>query len=267
MKIFDWEQIKRDIENDYTQSFFKTGCGISIGSFDGLHKGHRLLLTTLVENCKKDKILSGVVSFKRPLPSVKHSDDYKGDLSTLNQRLKLFENLGIDFAIIVDFDETFASLKGIEFLQMLVNSCNMKYIAEGIDFRCGYKGSTDASSIKYFAENNNIKFDFVENVYYDNGTEKERISSSYIRSIILKRFFSKAQDLLERPYSLEIQMQNDGYVFPKENILQAIPPEGVYQCLINGTRTRVEITSTDIICGFEDNQKFYKGDVFDIEFD
>ena len=60
MKIFDWEQIKRDIENDYTQSFFKTGCGISIGSFDGLHKGHRLLLTTLVENCKKDKILSGV---------------------------------------------------------------------------------------------------------------------------------------------------------------------------------------------------------------
>ena len=86
-------------------------------------------------------------------------------------------------------------------------------------------------------------------------------------TIILKRFFSKAQDLLERPYSIEIQMQNDGYVFPKENILQAIPPEGVYQCLINGTRTRVEITSTDIICGFEDSQKFYKGDVFDIEFD
>ena len=207
-----------------------------------------------------------MVSFKRPLPSVKHSDDYKGDLSTLNQRLNYFEELGLDFAIIVDFDDGFASLKGIEFLQMLVNACNMKYIAEGIDFRCGYKGSTDATSIKYFAENNNLKYDFVENVFYDNGTESERISSSYIRSIILKRFFSTAEELLERPYSLEIELENDGYVFPKEKITQAIPPEGVYQCTINNIMTRVEITSTDIICHFEDSQKFSKGSKFNIEF-
>lgn len=266
MKIFTWNEIKDDIERDYSKSFFKQGSGISIGSFDGLHKGHRVLLNTLVDYCRKNKLLSGVVSFSRPLPSVKHKEDYQGDISTLDQRLKLFESLGIDFAIIVDFDDDFASIKGIEFLQMLVNGCNMKYLAEGIDFRCGHLGSTDASSIKLFAENNNVKYDFVDPVFYNNGTEEDRISSSYIRSMVLKRFFSTAEELLERPYSIQIPVNTEGQVFSREITSQAIPPEGAYRCMLDGEEIRVEITENDIICHFTDSQKYKSGDLIDISF-
>lgn len=267
MKVFSWNEIKEDLERDYSQSYFKSGSGISIGSFDGLHKGHRVLLNTLVNYCREKKILSGVVSFSRPLPSVKHKEDYQGDISTLDQRLKLFESLGIDFAIIVDFDDEFASIKGIEFLQMLVNACNMTYIAEGIDFRCGYMGSTDASSIKLFAENNNVKYDFVDPVFYNNGTEEDRISSSYIRSMVLKRFFTTATELLERPYSIQIVVNSEGQVFSRELTSQAVPPVGAYHCKLDGEEIRVEITENDIICHFTDSQKYKSGDIINIDFE
>ncbi|MGN0740807.1 MAG: FAD synthetase family protein [Treponema sp.] len=254
MKIFSWNEIEKILDSDYSHPYFKNGSGISIGSFDGIHKGHRLLLTTLTEKCRALHLLSGVVSFSRPLPSLKHSDDYQGDLTTLDQRLKIFESLGIDFAIIVDFTQEFAGIRGIEFLQMLVDSCNMKYIAEGVDFRCGYKGSTDVSSIKYFAESNGVKYDFVEPVYYHNAAgEDERISSSYIRSMVLKRFLSTAQELLERPYSVQLEFESGaenkkGAVsFLKSGINQALPPCGIYYCTVFQKEVRVEITEQELI--------------------
>lgn len=252
MKVFEWNEIEQALESDFFHPFFKNGSGISIGSFDGFHKGHRLLISTLVKKSKELNILSGVVSFKEPLARLKHSDDYLGNLTTLNQRLNLFEQMQLDFVILVDFSEKFASIKGIEFLQMLVDACNMKYIAEGIDFRCGYKGSTDATSIKYFSENNNVKYDFLDPVFFTDRTgNNERISSSYIRTMVLKRFFSVVEELLLRPYSIQLKNDNNSYIFPIEEIFQVIPPVGIYHCKSNNQDVRVEITKTNIRCTFD----------------
>ena len=53
MQIFTWQEIENALDNDMNHPFFKNGCGISIGSFDGLHKGHRVLLNTLVKKSKE----------------------------------------------------------------------------------------------------------------------------------------------------------------------------------------------------------------------
>ena len=202
MKIFYWN----DLQNQKDDFFSATKTGISIGSFDGLHKGHRVLLKTLVENCSKNKWKSGVVTFERPLPSIKHSSDYSGDISTLSQRLSLFESLGIDFVVIADFTEDFASLKGVDFLSLLVKQCNMAFLAEGVDFRCGYKGATDTSAIKYWASQNKVQCQFVNPVFYMEGTDQEeRISSSFIRQMVQKSFFTTVCQLLERPYEIDLE--------------------------------------------------------------
>lgn len=60
MKIFSWNEIEKILESDYSHPYFKNGSGISIGSFDGIHKGHKLLLTTLIEKCRDLHLLSGV---------------------------------------------------------------------------------------------------------------------------------------------------------------------------------------------------------------
>ena len=197
MTVYNWSSQTLD---DFSQTdFFKQGTGISVGSFDGLHLGHRFLLNKLVEECKTTGLVSGVITFKRPLPALKHSDDYAGDISTLEERLGLLEELGIQFAIVVDFNQDFAAMKGVAFLDLLVQKLNMKLLAEGIDFRCGYKGATDTQAIKYWAAQAGIKTVFVDPVYYTqaDGSE-ERVSSSYIRHLIQKGYMTTVRELLGR---------------------------------------------------------------------
>jgi tRNA pseudouridine55 synthase/riboflavin kinase/FMN adenylyltransferase len=229
MQIFKWNEINEAFGTGKELPFFKDGSGISVGSFDGLHKGHRKLLSALVEGSRSHNLIPGVVSFSRPLPSIKHSSDYLGDLSTLSQRLELFESLGIKFAIIVDFDDSFASMMGTDFLNVLLNVCNMSLLAEGIDFRCGFKGATDTQAIRYWGNQNNVECIFVDSVYYREGTdEEERISSSYIRNMIQKGFFTTAAELLERSYSLDIEN------YKKGEGKQILPPDGIYRTKTEG---------------------------------
>ncbi len=255
MKIFTWTDILESLNSGKEIIFFDKGTGISTGSFDGFHQGHRVLIKSLVEACKKDSLIPGLVTFLRPLPSLKHSNDYQGDLSTLNQRIQIMEELGVQFVIIVDFDDSFASMLGADYLNLLVNVCNMKLIAEGIDFRCGYKGATDSQAIRYFAETNNLKSIFVDPIYYRQGTdEEERVSSSYIRQMVTKGFFATVQELLERDYELDLtQVECDSasksgeLLLNKNKLIQVLPPEGVYHCKNQDDEdVRVEISGDQI---------------------
>ena len=200
------------------------GTAVSVGSFDGFHLGHRFLLKTMLEEAKKKGLLPVGITFSRPLPAIKHSEDYSGDISTLPQRLRIFEELGIEYAFVVDFDQSFASLKGSEFLNILKQKLNLKLLAEGIDFRCGYKGATDTQAIKYWAVQNDVECCFVDPVYYTETEDmQERVSSSYIRQMIQKGFFNLVSQLLNRPYELDLQS-----VHQTGRCIQVLPPDGIY---------------------------------------
>lgn len=259
MQLFTWNDIQTSLDTGRLDSLFLNGTGISIGSFDGLHLGHRTLISNLVNGCKKQNLVPGVISFSRPLPSIKHSSDYKGDVSTLNQRLELFEQLGCQFAIIIDFDEEFASTSGAEFLNILVNGCNMKLICEGIDFRFGYKGATDVSAIRYFAEQKNISTFFVDQILYKEGSDQEeRVSSSFIRQMITRGFFATVEELLCRSYALDLGDLNiSNYIkeniikLPKTEITQVLPSDGLYSVKINSSsgceQFHLEITESSVV--------------------
>lgn len=216
MQIFSWNDIQTSLNTGKENSFFSEGCGICIGSFDGLHKGHQFLLKKMIDSCQKDGIKAGVLTFTRPLPAIKHPKDYKGDICTLDQRISRLQRMGLDFLILVDFDETFASMLGSDFFTILLNVCNLKLVAEGCDFRCGYKGAMDVQALKYYCERNKIKSIFIDPVYYDSENAKiytpddanyneiiskpsetiQRVSSSHIRELLQKQFHTTANLLL-----------------------------------------------------------------------
>lgn len=216
MQIFSWNDILTLLNTGKENPFFSEGCGICVGSFDGLHKGHQFLLKKMIDSCKKNELKAGAVTFTRPLPAIKHPEDYKGDICTLNQRISRLEKIGLDFIILVDFDETFASMLGSDFFTILVNVCNLKLVAEGCDFRCGYKGTMDVQALKYFCEKNEINSIFINPVYYDSENAKiytpddavyseiisnpsetiQRVSSSHIRELLQKNFRTTADLLL-----------------------------------------------------------------------
>ena len=259
MILYSWKDIQNSVSKEESPLELLAGSGISIGSFDGLHLGHRKIIQELVNLCQKENVLPGIVTFNRPLPLYKHSADYAGDVSTLEQRLSLMEELGIKFAIVLDFTDEVSKIAGHDFLTILKNVCNMRIFVEGEDFRCGYKGATDMTAIKYWAEQNGVKTSFVPQVLYKAGTdEEERISSSYIRSMIKKGFFSAAQELLTRPYELSLkkctQISDKTLVIKKSEISQVLPPNGIYRVKDEkGESIRLEITADELIFDVHSN--------------
>ncbi|MCQ2592658.1 MAG: FAD synthetase family protein [Treponema sp.] len=242
MKVIDWNDVYRSFSTKkMLEDFAGKKSGISVGSFDGVHKGHQLLLETLTAECKKRDYFSVVLTFTNPLPSLKKSGEYEGHISSLNQRLNLLENYGIDFVVLVDFNLDFARLSGEEFFGILKSTANMNLIVEGVDFRCGYKGATTVAEIEKWAQENSasgveeqIKCFFMKPVYFIEGNQEIRISSSVIRKYIKAGRLKLVEELLSRPFQLDlseasvVSCDNSKKIFDISNVSQVIPPFGEY---------------------------------------
>lgn len=254
MKIYSWNEINEIKDN--LSSF--SGTGVSVGSFDGFHQGHRLLIKGLVEKCRANNFCSVVITFTRPLPSIKSGKAYAGDICTLNQKLKLLEEMGIDIVIIAEFTSGFASASGSEFLSGLINNLNMKFITEGVDFRCGYKGADGKEEITAFCRQNKIEYSFLEPVFYSENGKKVRISSSIVRDLISCGKLKPACDLLNRNYFVEITKvmadsaveQDEMLLLDRNMILQVLPPVGEYKVYILHDRNEKKLISIEITSEF-----------------
>ena len=254
MKIFYWQEIynlfscSSDQIKYSTENLFLEGSAISVGCFDGPHLGHKLLFNSVLDYSKKNNLKSGLVTFVKPLPNFKFKDEYLGDIATLEQRLEVYENLSFDFVVLIDFSSDFSKIEGTYFLSILAKVCNMKFLAEGIDFRCGYKGSCSMAEITDFAKQNDIVTEFPELVFFD----KKRISSSDVRKHIFDADFDLVQKFLGRPYSLDVsnipmEKVDDTFLFKREDIKQVLPKLGMYDVFVNKPdlrlRTRLEVCS------------------------
>lgn len=241
MQVLSWN------DSAFSQ-FLGKETAVTIGSFDGLHKGHRVLIDTLTKTCIEKHFHSVVITFTRPLPAIKHAGDYAGDISTLPQRLALFESLGIDSVILVDFTEKFASVSGTDFLSSLVQRINMKCLVEGFDFHCGYKGKTERKAIEAWAQDVHVETHFVPPVYYNASNGKtERVSSSFIRQMILEGNFDAAAELLQRPFELDIDEMRRKLA-EGSSFTQLLPPDGNYRAQTeSGSTISIEIKAGKLL--------------------
>ena len=107
MEILSWEDLLRKERN-----VFFPPIALTIGVFDGVHRGHQTLLQRILE--KKDEC-PWVITFKSNPSKVLFPETYVGDLMTLDQKLKKMEGFGIKGTVIIDFSQDFGRLKGAEF--------------------------------------------------------------------------------------------------------------------------------------------------------
>jgi FAD synthase len=198
MKVFSWDDLG-SVKSFLTQNSFNFSC-LTIGGFDGPHLGHEVLFEKVLS--KKNEVKSscaGVVTFARSPRGVKSQNFYKGDLSTLSQKIHYFEKKGFDFCLVINFDSDFKKTLGIDFFDRLQGYCNMKFLSVGQDFRCGYKGSMGVSEISEYFANNNLELSICNDVFLD----KNRISSSIIRDFIFDGDIENAQKYLGKNYVLD----------------------------------------------------------------
>ena len=224
MDILYWDDLIKE-ENIYPQ-----GSAISIGGFDGPHRGHECILSAVLTAARKGGIPAGIITFFRSPRSVKAGNAYAGDVSTLEMRLQKFAEQGFSFTVLIDFSADFAKMKGTVFFDILIKTICIKYLAVGSDFTCGYRHDTGVGDLQRLARERGFCFDSIEQLY---SARHERISSSAIRQAVEQADFALAKDLLGYPFFLDVakivqRTENGVWAVEKAAVTQILPQNGQY---------------------------------------
>ncbi len=232
--VYSWDDV---VSGKFCKKYLEQGTALTIGSFDGPHIGHNELFESVLSKRKcANPLVPGVITFKKSLRGFKHPDTYAGDVASLSQRLAAIESKGFAFAVVIDFSPEFGKIIGTDFLSMLIKFCGMKFLAEGKDFHCGYKSSTDMAQIEEFGNSNGFDLETIAPVFYG----EEKVSSSRIRKCVLDKDFKSAKYMLERPFMLDCsdfewqKSFKDSKKILTADVkgVQVVPPSGEYKVLV-----------------------------------
>ena len=223
----------------------RVGSVFTVGVFDGVHLGHSRILKTLTARARLSGRKSVVLTFYPHPMSMLEPGRPVPLLISLQHRLRLLEESGVDAAILIRFDRRFSVIKPEVFIRdLLVGRLGMAEIVIGEDFVFGKKGIGDAVLLEELAD----KYGYaVRKVSLLKKSDKT-ISSTHIRQLITKGRLKEAKRLLGRPVSILGTVKKGsrrGRIlgFPTANIdphHEAIPPSGVYvvRVILDGRRYR-----------------------------
>lgn len=210
---------------------------ITIGGFDGLHFAHQVIIEKVIENKKQLKTFAGLVTFE-PLPYLYFHPDFNFLLTPFSEKIKILENKGLDFLFIYDFNDSFANLEPLEFLNKLKEDLLPKKIIIGSDFRFGKERRGDVKLLKNFCEKENILVEIISSIK-KTGIE---VKSTTIREKLILGNIRIANLLLGREYSIigkvvkgEGRGSLIGYKTANLEVLEKnklIPSDGVYACKV-----------------------------------
>ena len=173
---------------------------VTVGMFDGVHRGHALVFERVCEEAKRIDARAAVVTFDPHPLEVLAPDKAPCALTTLDQRLKLFEAAGFDITLVLPFNRELSSLSPEAFTEvMLVEDLNVKRVLVGEDFRFGHKRAGDIDTLRDLGK----KFEFEAEAIGLLGDEThERISSTDIRSLIAEGKVEDAAAMLGHSFRL-----------------------------------------------------------------
>lgn len=206
----------------------------TIGFFDGVHRGHRFLISQIKEVAAKDGLCSALVTFPVHPRQVIQTTYHPQLLSSPQEKLELLESTGIDYCILLPFTPELSLLSAREFMQLLRDQFNIRTLIVGYDHRFGHNRSESFEDYCRYGEELGIYI--VRARAYTDGEDK--ISSSVIRQLLKEGDVSRAAQFLGYNYYLDGTVV-DGYKvgrkigFPTANLKidcpnKLIPSEGVY---------------------------------------
>ena len=179
-------------------------CALTIGSFDGVHRGHQAMLALLVNEARHRALASCVLTFE-PLPRdffagrAGRPEQAPTRVATLRDRLAELERCGIEQTVVLRFDERVASLGAEDFIErVLVRGLNTRYVLVGDDFRFGARRTGDYALLD--AAGTRHGFDVARMMSYE--VHGARVSSSAVRAALAAGEMDRAAALLGRPYSV-----------------------------------------------------------------
>ena len=208
---------------------------VTIGTFDGIHKGHQKIFNKVINASKQNNLSSVVLTFfPHPRIILNNHNDIKM-IDTLDEKIDHLKKIGIDHLIIHPFDKKFSLLSAEQFIkEYLVDKLKLKHIIIGYDHRFGKGREASVTDLKEYSR----EFDFVVDEIDAQEIEKIAISSTKIRNSINEGDIKTTKIYLGRFFCLTGRVvKGDGLGkqinYPTANIsieedYKIIPKDGVY---------------------------------------
>ncbi len=174
------------------------GCVLTIGNFDGVHKGHQNILAEVRRQAAAHDTASAAMVFE-PLPREYFcvQSDLPSRLQTFREKLETLDDLGLDQLVCLHFNRDLRGLTAEEFIQqVLVEGLNIRHLIVGDDFRFGLGRSGTYSTLEEAGQQYGFTVANTHSVILDN----ERISSTLIRNCLKEGEFARAEHFLGRPF-------------------------------------------------------------------
>ncbi len=258
-----------------TDFYIEENTVISLGKFDGIHRGHTKLLEHFAE--KKAKGLRSVI-FTFDIPPRKNVQHVEAKVLTTNEeKMYIFEQLGIDYLVECPFTPEIMCMEAEDFIAKIARQLHVKCLVVGEDFRFGHNRRGDYHMLKEYARQYGYEVIVVEKI-----KEEERdISSTFVREEIAAGNIERANHLLGYRYFVTSMVKHGNQIGrtigiptinqipPEEKLL---PPNGVYvtEVYIGGHKYR---GITNVGCkptiegknpiGVETHLLDFAGDVYD----
>ncbi|MGI6587790.1 MAG: bifunctional riboflavin kinase/FAD synthetase [Peptococcia bacterium] len=207
---------------------------MALGNFDGVHKGHQVLLRSCVKESRDNAWISSVLLWRPHPVQVLQGEQQIKQLNTWSQKYKLIKSLGIQYLFCLPFNQQTAALSPLEFVQeYLVDLLQVKKIFIGFNYSFGQKGSGTSELLKNIGKEKGFAVSIIKPVTVGG----EVVSSSLIREKYEEGDMSAATNLLGYYPSIEGQVVSGEHRgrelgYPTANLavssLQALPSFGVY---------------------------------------
>ncbi|RGZ00980.1 bifunctional riboflavin kinase/FAD synthetase [Clostridium sp. AM58-1XD] len=211
------------IQND--QFRIETPAVVTIGKFDGRHRGHQKLLKAMLDHKEKQGLAVAVFTFSRA-PGAVVDRKPQTVITTNEERRYIMEQAGVDYLVEYPFTEEVSHMPPEEFVEkILMGKMNARAIVVGTDCGFGYRRAGNVELLEKLAPQLGFELTVIEKAQEDH----RDISSSYIREELEKGNMEKANELLGSPYSIHGKVVHGNHIgssilgFPTANLMP--PPE------------------------------------------
>ena len=246
---------------------------LTIGVFDGVHRGHLHLLGQLAERAREKTCLAGVVTFKTHPEKVLGRRDTLPWICTLQERVRLLKAAGMGVVAPVTFTRGVAQLTARDFVLLLKKNLNMQGLVLGPDFALGRGRQGSQEYLQQLGDEMGFRVEVVKPAKL----EGQVISSSAIRQLLAEGQISGVNDMLGRHFSLDgrvVQGDQRGRTlgFPTANLKvqpeQAMPKDGIYATLAHvGGRLLPSVTNIGVRPTFDGLKHLIETFIFDFNED
>ena len=171
----------------------------TVGNFDGVHKGHKIIIKYLVDQAKLHQLNSVLICFEPTPKEYFAGDNAPPRISPLRDKFEQIRLLGVDYFVCLQFNQALSAMPAEDFVKnLLYQDLNIRQLIVGDDFRFGHQRKGDIGLLRQLGDQLGFKITDQSTIHHEN----MRISSSLVREKLAEGDFKTVEQLLGRPFTI-----------------------------------------------------------------